>query len=1020
VIAAAEATAERWAEVRFRYGEREFVLVGPDGRSHAFSDCERSGTFYELGMLEDMRSRLAHGDLVLDVGAHIGTHSVYLAAVCACRVIAFEPHPEAFAALCENVRRNGVSALVEARCCAVGADDGFATLEERTNLGETRAIGSQSASDVPLTRLDGLLPLRRAAALKIDIEGGELDALRGALRLLRASRPLVYCEVKEQDRYEQVSDLLAAEGYRLAASFNWTPTMLFAHRGDPRATTDVQTLARSFGDAVLKTYRANLARSAGRQRAADLAAELEQAELRLSQAELRLSQAKLRLSIVSACLELSRAAAKRLRRSPGLWVGSLLTGLLHPTSLLDGAGALVRGVAFDLRHRGGKFRSYRLTLKIGDGAALGKLEPRPLVSVVMPVRDDADTLGAAARSILAQSWRNIELIAVDDASEDQSFDELVRLARTDHRVRVFRLPRTHGREFAMNFGLSKIRGTYIAFQHPAAVSAPDRIAYQLSRLFKNGAVATVLRPRHRSPTEWACLSDLLFACDPVLTHLGFLDAVAHVAVEEFRLRVENFFEASAVAYVSRGMVKACVATEPCGMPESEVIHAGERYFEAAVSRLEAQKRDDPAGVFREFRTEEPEERLSQPLRRQVSDRAAVLASGRSTEAASALATELAAQGCLVDVYCNGADPVPAPRASGVRSWLTRPATERDGLLDIRFFAESEPGAPFMPPATAIDAARHRVIGIAQAPTPLTRLPPDAPLKVSVILPTRDRALTLGAAIDSILEQSYTNLELIVVDDASSDSTAAVVAARARADGRIKPIRLTTNRGTYWARNVGLQHATGDLVTIQDDDDLSLAHRLELTVAALRARPDAVAAMAEHVRRDLLGRPFIYGATVVRALGLHTLTVRRSFLDERLGFYDVVRFGGDLEFYKRLVAAAGPGRLLRIPAVYYHARLAPGSLTTSGIGRMVYGRGRGELVLPRTRQAYQRAYRHWHAEIAAERCLAYLPFPPQEPRPFPVPPELLPDLGEISAHGRSGVGVSGLALDVVDAASTEIG
>ena len=78
MIVAPDATAERWTEVRFRYAEREFVLVGPESRSHAFSECERLGTFYELEMLEHMRSRLAAGELVVDVGAHIGTHSVYL------------------------------------------------------------------------------------------------------------------------------------------------------------------------------------------------------------------------------------------------------------------------------------------------------------------------------------------------------------------------------------------------------------------------------------------------------------------------------------------------------------------------------------------------------------------------------------------------------------------------------------------------------------------------------------------------------------------------------------------------------------------------------------------------------------------------------------------------------------------------------------------------------------------------------------------------------------------------------
>ena len=384
---------------------------------------------------------------------------------------------------------------------------------------------------------------------------------------------------------------------------------------------------------------------------------------------------------------------------------------------------------------------------LGDRVALTELKSRHLVSIIMPVRDHADTVSAAVRSILRQSYRNIELIAVDDASEDHSFEQLVCLARTDRRIQVFRLPQPRGQEFALNFGLGKVRGTHIAFQHPATVAAPDRIAYQLSLLFKEGAVATLLRPKHRSPAEWACLCDLLFACDPVLTNLGFLDNVAHVALEEYRLRLENFFGAGTVAYVSRGMVKAFVAADPLGLPEPEVIRAGERYLGAAASRLEAQKRDGPTGIFREFPTEDPEKRLPQPLRQRVSegDRATVLASGRSTETASALATELTAQGCSVDLFCNGVNPAPA--ANGLRSWLARAAMGGEGALDIRFFAESEPGAPFMPPATTIHAARHRVIGIGQAPIPLTRLPADTPLKVSVILPTCNRASTLGAAIE---------------------------------------------------------------------------------------------------------------------------------------------------------------------------------------------------------------------------------------------------------------------------------
>jgi hypothetical protein len=64
--------------------------------------------------------------------------------------------------------------------------------------------------------------------------------------------------------------------------------------------------------------------------------------------------------------------------------------------------------------------------------------------------------------------------------------------------------------------------------------------------------------------------------------------------------------------------------------------------------------------------------------------------------------------------------------------------------------------------------------------------------------------------------------------------------------------------------------------------------------------------------------------------------------------------------------------------------------------MVFGRRRREVALSPVRQAYVAAFDRWHAEIAAGRCSAYLPFPPKEPRPFPAPQELLPDLGEVSA------------------------
>lgn len=103
--------------------------------------------------------------------------------------------------------------------------------------------------------------------------------------------------------------------------------------------------------------------------------------------------------------------------------------------------------------------------------------------------------------------------------------------------------------------------------------------------------------------------------------------------------------------------------------------------------------------------------------------------------------------------------------------------------------------------------------------------------VSVILPTFNRARTLARAIRSVLNQGYENLELLVVDDASTDETEALMATLV--DPRLRYIRLARNGGASRARNEGLRLAKGDYIAFQDSDDEWLADKLERQVAAAR-------------------------------------------------------------------------------------------------------------------------------------------------------------------------------------------
>lgn len=105
-------------------------------------------------------------------------------------------------------------------------------------------------------------------------------------------------------------------------------------------------------------------------------------------------------------------------------------------------------------------------------------------------------------------------------------------------------------------------------------------------------------------------------------------------------------------------------------------------------------------------------------------------------------------------------------------------------------------------------------------------------KVSVIIPTYNRAHTLKRAIDSVLAQSYKNIELIVVNDGSSDSTQKLLASYTNIH-----IKNISNHGVSFARNKGIDIATGEYIAFLDSDDEWLAHKIETQMSFLASNPD---------------------------------------------------------------------------------------------------------------------------------------------------------------------------------------
>lgn len=97
-------------------------------------------------------------------------------------------------------------------------------------------------------------------------------------------------------------------------------------------------------------------------------------------------------------------------------------------------------------------------------------------------------------------------------------------------------------------------------------------------------------------------------------------------------------------------------------------------------------------------------------------------------------------------------------------------------------------------------------------------------KISIVIPTYNRASLLKKSVDSLLKQTYDNFEVIVVDDASSDNTESVM--KKIKDERVKYIKLKKNSGACVARNTGIKASTGKYITFNDSDDEYLPEKLE--------------------------------------------------------------------------------------------------------------------------------------------------------------------------------------------------
>lgn len=119
--------------------------------------------------------------------------------------------------------------------------------------------------------------------------------------------------------------------------------------------------------------------------------------------------------------------------------------------------------------------------------------------------------------------------------------------------------------------------------------------------------------------------------------------------------------------------------------------------------------------------------------------------------------------------------------------------------------------------------------------------------VSVVLPVYNRENTIKRAIDSVLVQTYANIELIIVDDASTDHTVDII--KSYEDDRINLICLRKRGGANKARNIGISNARGEFVAFQDSDDEWLSNKLAVQIAFMQAQGNLVCFCPYYLHQD---------------------------------------------------------------------------------------------------------------------------------------------------------------------------
>lgn len=239
-------------------------------------------------------------------------------------------------------------------------------------------------------------------------------------------------------------------------------------------------------------------------------------------------------------------------------------------------------------------------------------------------------------------------------------------------------------------------------------------------------------------------------------------------------------------------------------------------------------------------------------------------------------------------------------------------------------------------------------------------------KVSIVLTTYNIEDLVNISIDSLLEQTYKNIEIILVDDGSSDNTFDILRKyKYTYPDKIKLIKLHKNCGTYIAKNIGITYSSGDLITFHDADDWAHPQRIEEHVKAHQKSKKIKYSISKLLRLTEDGYFYSKHIYPLDRLSMVSLMIDKSLISE-IGYFRTHRLGSDTEYFERLKNFT-KYKFERIDKVLMFCSHRENSLTTSA-ETGIEGFGKNNK-----RQHYWNQWNKWHKMLKKARRKPFIDF-----------------------------------------------